>query len=328
MDRDNHFTPLTGCSHPHLQTLLPRFLRRQPLFTPRNQRLVTPDGDFIDLAWTTNNAEKHAPLFVLFHGLEGCFHSPYANGLLHSAAQQGWLGVMMHFRGCSGEPNRYAASYHSGHTHDARYVLQWLQRHHPQRQIIAVGISLGGNMLANYLAQYRQDTKICAAQIVSAPLQLASCAKRIQQGFSKIYQAYLLNSLKKRAAKKQQAFPAQFVLDSQQILNISNLYQFDDVVTAPLNGFKDAQDYYAKCSALPRLSDITIPCRFIHAIDDPFMDKSVIPARETLPDNIHYDLLDRGGHVGFVGGTLRAPHFWLEQTVPSWFQAALCEKLR
>ncbi len=323
--QDSHlqFTPIKGLSNPHVQTVLPRFLRRTPLFSPCTQRLTTPDGDFVDLAWTTSPTQHDktstAPLFLLFHGLEGSFNSPYANGLLNAAMEHGWLGVMMHFRGCSGELNRKPASYHSGHTKDARFIVQWLKRHYPNRPLIAVGISLGGNMLVNYLAQYHYDPKIKAAQIISAPLNLASCSKRIQIGFSRLYQRYLLNSLKANAAKKQQRHPEAFQLHDEQILAIPSLWHFDDLITAPLNGFSSAGDYYQRCSGLSYLKQVSIPCRIIHAADDPFMDESVIPDVSQLPSNIQYDLYPHGGHVGFLTGSLSRPQFWLEKSIPNWF---------
>src|SRR5690606_4655188 len=109
-----------------LQTLLPRFIRKKALFEPIWQTLDTPDGDFLDLAWSEDPSSESArkkPLFVLFHGLEGSFFSPYANGLMNAFANAGWLSVMMHFRGCSGKPNCLARAYHSGETEDARYFL-------------------------------------------------------------------------------------------------------------------------------------------------------------------------------------------------------------
>ena len=194
------FQPATGLKNPQLQTLLPRFIRRTPLFTPHRQRLNTPDGDFLDLAWTQppEKVDDNQPIMVLFHGLEGSFDSPYANGLMHAFSQQSWLSVMMHFRGCSGKPNHRARAYHSGEVEDARFFLEQLNQQVPNETKVAVGISLGGNMLANYLAEYNQAPLLSAATIVSAPLDLSACSERIERGFSKVYKTYLLSSLKKR----------------------------------------------------------------------------------------------------------------------------------
>lgn len=320
------FSSPAWLTNPHIQTLLPRLIRRQPLFTPFWQRVDTHDGDFIDLAWSEywqDPNAAHKPIFVLFHGLEGHFNSPYANGIMHAFKQAGWLCVMMHFRGCSGEPNRYARSYHSGHTEDARQVVELLEQHFPHQAKVALGVSLGGNMLANYLAQYRDDPKLNAATIVSAPFDLAACSQRIEQGFSKVYCRYLLNSLKRNALLKADLIEQQLGLNAQAIRAIKRLFEFDDQLTAPLNGFDSAQDYYRQCSALHRLNDIAIPTQIIHAKDDPFMTDAVIP-RFVLSPHIDYQLLPHGGHVGFLTGTRWKPNFWLEEALPSYYQP-LCQ---
>ncbi|SMY17666.1 hydrolase [Photobacterium aquimaris] len=316
------FTAALGLKNPHLQTLLPRFVRRQPLFTPVTQRLTTLDDDFLDIAWTQTPTDDRKPLMILFHGLEGSFDSPYANGLLHAAKQQGWLGVMMHFRGCSGELNRQPRGYHSGEINDARFFITWLREQFPQRPLIAVGVSLGGNMLINYLAKYGDDSEIIAAQAISPPLNLASCSARIQQGFSKVYQRYLLNSMKRTMAKKITLHQHKMPISHQQLDAINTVWQFDQHITAPLHGFIDADDYYQRCSGLTQLNHITTPLRIIHAKDDPFMTESVIPS-QPLPSNIDYNLYQQGGHVGFVSGSILKPTFWLEHTVPEWFHRQL-----
>lgn len=318
------FTPAHGLRNAHLQTLLPRFLRRHPLFTPVTQRIDTPDGDFLDLAWT--DAPEHCapdqPVMVLFHGLEGSFHSPYANGLLHAAKQQGWLGVMMHFRGCSGEMNRLPRSYHSGETGDARFFLHWLRQQLPTQPFMAVGVSLGGNMLVNYLAETQTASDVVAAQVISPPLDLAACSERIQQGFSQVYQRYLLGSMKRNLDQKIAAHPEAMPVDTARAQQIATLWQFDEHITAPLHGFADADDYYRRCSGLSKLHQITTPLRIIHAKDDPFMTEAVIPP-QPLPAHIDYHLSEHGGHVGFVTGHWRKPTFWLEHTVPAWFTQQL-----
>ncbi|MCD9548541.1 hydrolase [Photobacterium carnosum] len=318
------FTAPIGLRNPHLQTLLPRLIRRHPLFTPITQRLEMPDDDFVDLAWTEQPdlTNHHQPLMILLHGLEGSFNSPYANGLLMAAKQQGWLGVMMHFRGCSGELNRHPQSYHSGDIKDVRFFIQWLRQQFPQRPLMAVGVSLGGNVLINYLAHYPDNSELIAAQAISPPLNLASCSHRIQQGFSRVYQHYLLTSLKRTVAQKIERHPHTMPINQQQLASIHSVWQFDQAVTAPLHGFKNADDYYQRCSGLLQLTNITQPLRIIHAQDDPFMNNDVIPS-QPLPTNIRYDLSTTGGHVGFISGSLLKPQFWLEQTVPKWFQHQL-----
>lgn len=317
------FVAAKGLSNPHLQTLAPRLIRKKALFEPIWQTLDTPDGDFLDIAWgedSQTTAAKSKPIFVLFHGLEGCFYSPYANGLMDAFNKQGWLSVMMHFRGCSGKPNKLARAYHSGEVEDARFFLQYLDSLFPSQKKVAVGISLGGNMLANYLAKYNQDPLLDAATIVSAPLDLSACSERIEQGFSKLYKNYLLSSLKKSALQKHHLLKGELGLTYQCIKRVTRLYEFDDLITAPLHGFKDAEDYYQRCSGIHRLKEIKIPTQIIHAKDDPFMTDAVIP-KYVLPDNIDYRLFDQGGHVGFVTGSAIKPRFWLEEALPAYYES-------
>ncbi|WP_325891488.1 hydrolase [Grimontia sp. NTOU-MAR1] len=312
------FVPMKGGKNPHVQTLLPRFLRRKAVFEPVWQRLETPDGDFLDISWTqdpTTVGDK--PIVVLFHGLAGCFYSPYANGLLNAFKQQGWVGVLMHFRGCSGSLNKMPRSYHSGETGDARFFLEYLKQRFPENAKVATGVSLGGNMLVRYLAEFKDDPIIKAGCVISPPLDLAACSSRIRQGFSRVYQAYLLRSMNRTLSKKLVRHPQIGHWKSGEKVMISNLYQFDQTVTAPLHGFNDAEDYYRQCSGLGVLQEIATPLKVIHAKDDPFMTEAVIP-KSPLPGNIDYHLTEHGGHVGFVSGTLQAPDFWLEREVPHW----------
>lgn len=320
----DNFTPATGLSNAHIQTLLPRFLRRRPLFNAYWQRLELPDSDFVDLAWSENpNKAGEKPLFILFHGLEGSFDSPYANGLLAAAKEQGWLGVMMHFRGCSDVPNRLARAYHSGETEDARFFIEMLDARFPHQTKVATGISLGGNMLVNYLAKYQNNTLLNATTVISAPLDLGACSERIQQGFSRLYQGYLLSSLKNNSIKKLNASRKEIVgLNKEMIKAIPDLTTFDDLITAPMHGYTHAQDYYQQCSGLQFLDRIDIPTRIIHSKDDPFMTNAVIPTHP-LPNCVHYQLTEYGGHVGFINGSITKPTFWLERTVNQWFQRIL-----
>ncbi|MEG0532189.1 MAG: hydrolase, partial [Citrobacter sp.] len=193
-DDSREFRPMRGISNRHLQTMLPRLIRRKVKFDAHWQRLELPDGDFVDLAWSEDpHQAKHKPRLVVFHGLEGSLNSPYAHGLIEAAQKRGWLGVVMHFRGCSGEPNRLNRIYHSGETEDGTWFLRWLEREFGRVPTAAVGYSLGGNMLACLLAKEGNAIPIDAAVIVSAPFVLEACSYHMEKGFSRVYQRYLLN---------------------------------------------------------------------------------------------------------------------------------------
>ena len=255
--------------------------------------------------------------------LEGSLKSPYAHGLVEAAQKRGWLGVVMHFRGCSGEPNRMHRIYHSGETEDASWFLRWLQREFGHAPTAAVGYSLGGNMLACLLAKEGNDLPVDAAVIVSAPFMLEACSYHMEKGFSRVYQRYLLNLLKANAARKLAAYPGTLPINLAQLKSVRRIREFDDLITARIHGYADAIDYYRQCSAMPMLNRIAKPTLIIHAKDDPFMDHQVIPKPESLPPQVEYQLTEHGGHVGFIGGTLLHPQMWLESRIPDWLTTYL-----
>lgn len=316
---ESHFHAPWWARNPHLQTILPKWLRRTPAhFT--SERFELADGDFVDLAWSGPIRQDERPLLVLFHGLEGSIHSHYAKGLFAHLQQQGNEAVLMHFRGCSGEPNRLLRAYHSGAIEDAQALIAELGRRFPGKPMVAIGYSLGGNMLVNLLAR-GCPAELKAAVVISAPLQLASCADRVNQGFSRVYQSYLLRTMRANLQSKirhQAAARARW--QPEQVDRITTLRDFDEQVTAPLHGFDSADHYYQSCSGLDLLARISIPTLVIHAADDPFMTRAVIPTPEQLSPQVRYELSRRGGHVGFLHGTPWRPRFWLEERISLWLR--------
>jgi len=309
-------------SNAHGQTILAKYLKRNQIVNTIDEIVECPDGDFVELAWTdmpTPNSRK--PIIVLLHGLAGSKHSHYAKGMLNSIKQRGWHGVLMHFRGCGKYPNRHAHSYHSGDTRDITFISQRIQMLFPNAPLAAIGFSLGGNVLANYLAE--QPTPFRAAAIVCAPLHLASCSRRINQGLSKLYQKYLVDMLKRDTMVKmnQQLLPQ---LSTNQLNAIHTMWQFDQQVTAPINGFVDAADYYQQASGRDKLSRIRTPCLILHAQDDPFLDHACITQLSPLPKQVQFELTKKGGHVGFISGNNPLkPVYWLEQRLPNYLASFL-----
>lgn len=313
------FCPPWWGRNPHVQTLLPILLRRSVKLVWHWQELVLADGDFIDLAWFPQPpVYAGQPLILIFHGLEGSAESVYAAGMQRALAAAGWVSCVVHFRGCSGRPNRQWRGYHSGAYHDAAEAIAYCRSAFPASPLAAIGYSLGGNMLANYLVKV-DDQPLAACVIVSAPFHLAACATRINRGFSTFYQWYLLRQMKRTLINKilaQTGAP----LHPEQVNRWKTFVEFDDGYTAPAHGFKDAADYYRQCSALPLLQHIDCPTLIIHAADDPFMDHQVIPEPRELSPYVEYHLLNRGGHVGFMDGSLRQPRLWLEYAIPHWLR--------
>jgi len=310
------FQPAWWCRGPHLQTLWPYLLRPRPRVALQRERLELPDGDFLDLDWLVT--DSRGPMVLLLHGLEGSSNSKYALGMLRAAQQRGWRAAVMHFRGCSGTPNRLTRSYHSGEIGDVAHVVSELKSRTPQAPIAVVGYSLGGNVLLKWLGELNSRSPLNAAAAVSVPFLLGDAADRLESGFSRAYQWELMLRMRRsvRTKSKTVALP----LDLAKVDSLRTFREFDEHVTARLHGFAGADDYYARSSSRQYLKHITTPTLIIHSNDDPFMRPDTAPAREELSPAIEFELYQSGGHVGFVSGRWpwRAT-YWLEQRIPEFF---------
>ncbi|WOH36896.1 hydrolase [Thalassotalea fonticola] len=314
MLKSSSFKPAWWLSNRHLQTMAAKILRRKQTVAVINETVELPDGDFVDLAWTEDpNLHPLKPIVYVLHGLEGSINSHYAKGMMGAIKAKGWIGLLMHFRGCSGRPNRQGPSYHSGDTWDIHYCTEYLKERFVNRPLAILGFSLGGNVLANYLAEDPNNPFHCAA-VICAPLHLASCSTQIDQGFSKVYQKYLVDMLKDSTTEKINLKLISHI-ELAELEQIKTLYEFDQKVTAPINGFESAEDYYEKASGLYRLDKITKATLIIHAMDDPFLCHKYL---DKIPDNnlIDFEVSDHGGHVGYISGNNPfKPQYWLERRV-------------
>jgi predicted alpha/beta-fold hydrolase len=303
----------------HAQTIWP-LLIKGPLPDYRRERWDTPDGDFIDLDWIEGRAG--APCVVLFHGLEGSSGSHYARRLMYAAESRGWHGVVVHFRGCSGEPNRLPRAYHSGDSQEVDWVLRRLHaRSYPA--LFVAGVSLGANALLKWLAEQGAlaSRVVNAAAAVSAPLDLAASNTALSSGFNRVYAQHFLRTLIPAAQAKEKRFPGR--IDLRRAQAARTLRDFDDAVTAPLHGFLGADDYYARSSAGPLLAAVQTPTLLLHAANDPFLPQAALPRRENLPTAITLEICQSGGHVGFVHGALPGRIDWMPQRLLAHFGAHL-----
>ncbi|WP_371187095.1 hydrolase [Thalassotalea maritima] len=314
MTYPSNFQPAWWLKNRHLQTMAGKLFRKNLQLNIINETIELPDGDFVDLAWTEDaNLNKDKPIVYVLHGLEGSIDSHYAKGMMHAIQQRGWIGLLMHFRGCSGKPNRYGPSYHSGDTFDIHYCVDFLKPRFANRPLGIMGFSLGGNVLANYLAE-DEHHPFASAAIICAPLHLSSCSSRIGQGFSKVYQKYLVDMLKNSTQQKINLGLIKHI-DKNELAGIRKLADFDEKVTAPIHGFQNAEDYYQQVSGLYKLDKVTTPTLIIHALDDPFLCHEFVTQ---IPDNpkLTVELSPYGGHVGFIAGkNPLKPEFYLDQRV-------------
>lgn len=318
------FQPAWWLPGPHLQTLWNPFLRSAPALARRRERLWLADGDFIDLDWHGPH-DAAAPLVLVLHGLTGSSSSLYVLGLQQQLAARGWASVAINWRGCSGEPNLLPRAYHSGASDDLGEVIAHLQASRPLAPLHAVGYSLGGNVLLKYLGESGVSSPLCKAVAVSVPFRLDQCADRIGLGFSRLYQAHFMKAMVAYVKDKQRLFRERDL--QQHLATLSGLgtldgmrtfWDFDGRITAPLHGYRDAQDYYRRASSRYFLPDIAIPTLLIQAADDPFVFRHSVPEPSELSPTTTLELHAHGGHVGFIEGTPRRPRYYLERRIPQW----------
>ena len=310
------FQPPPWLSNPHAQTLVANLIHPSPPEL-RHETLTLEDGDEIELAHGT--AEGSDRVLVL-HGLEGSLHSPYAARILNALNRARIPASLLFFRGCNGRPNRLLRSYHSGDTGDLRQVIGHLKES-GTRRLALIGYSLGGNVTLKYLGEAPPDPALHCAAAVSAPLLLDVCARRMQQGFSRIYQKELLQRLKRKLEGKRNLLEESGL--AIDLAGIDSFVDFDDAYTAPAHGFDSAEHYYRVSSARQYLKNIDRPTLILHARDDPFMTPEVLPSEDELSPSIRFELSRHGGHVGFIGGRGPArllPFHWLEPRLIAWLR--------
>lgn len=301
----------------HLQTIFPAKCIVKPKVAYRRERWPTPDQDFIDIDFVDGEADK--PFIVLFHGLEGSSDSHYARSLMAHVAALGWSGAVPHFRGCSGELNHAPRFYHSGDAQEVDWIIRRLAARRKNARFYAAGVSLGGNALLRWLGESQHHAEIIdAACAVSAPLDLAGGGASLSRGLNMIYTRMFLRTLKPKCLQKLKQFPSLFDLDA--MLRARNLYEFDNVITAPLHGYRDTNDYWDRASAKHVLADITVPTLVLNAQNDPFLPAQHLP--RTASRYVTLDYPEHGGHVGFAVGGMPGQLNWLPQRLLHFLEAA------
>ncbi len=311
----------------HSQTIHAAKWAPRPRVTYWRDRWETPDFDFIEIDWADDatqelhlNQQDEIPLVVLFHGLEGNSDSQYARGLMQAVQARGWRGVVVHFRGCGGVINRLPRAYHSGDSTEIDWILRRF-RSTRSGPIYAAGVSLGGNALLKWLGEQGENARgvITCAAAVCAPLDLAATGNALAHGMNMVYTRQFLKTLKAKAITKMKRYPA--LCDRRRMLAARTLHEFDDLVTAPLHGFNDVDDYYARASSKPYLKSITAPTLVLNARNDPFLPARFLPTLEEVSAHVTLDIPATGGHVGFVSGPFPGNIEWLPQRLLQFFTA-------
>jgi predicted alpha/beta-fold hydrolase len=302
----------------HLQTIYPATFISKPEVVFRRERWSSPDDDFVDVDFVDGLPGR--PLVVLFHGLEGSSDSHYARAMMAEVKRRGWHGAIPHFRGCSGEINLAPRFYHSGDSAE----LDWILRRLKQRQqdlgathFYATGVSLGANALLRWLGESQHQAEIVdAACAVSAPLDLAGGGAALASGFNRLYTWVFLRTMRRKSLLKLAQFPGLF--DREAVLAARDLYAFDNVVTAPLHGYRDTDDYWQRASARHVLHDITVPTLVLNARNDPFLPARHLP--QTAAPAVLLEYPGQGGHVGFANGAAPGRLDWLPQRLLNFLE--------
>ena len=306
----------------NLQTIWGALYARRTRVAPpafRRERWIAPDADFIDIDFLNSPPDaRHKTLLVQFHGLEGTSRSHYSEAFADYAQAHSIGFAVPHFRGCSGELNWGPRAYHSGDFEEIDWILRRLRREHVG-PIVAVGVSLGGNALMRWAGELGDEASrvVNAVASICSPLDLAASGHAIGQGFNRlVYTRMFINSMRPKALRKLAQHPGLF--DRTALMQSRDLYEFDNVFTAPLHGFKNTDDYWSRASAKPHLSRIRVPALLVNALNDPFMPASSLPRQADVGKFVTLWQPGQGGHVGFPAGGFPSHVHTLPDTVGGW----------
>lgn len=293
----------------HAQTIYPVLFRRLAPVAARAERLELADGDFMDLEWSGDGGPR---LAILSHGLEADMKTGYIQGMAAALIRRGWDVLRWNFRGCGGTPNRLLRMYHSGATEDLHLIVTHALAHHPARSVDLIGFSLGGNLTLKYLGERAAELppRLHRAVAFSVPCDLACSSRQLSIPSNRMFMERFLVALRAKIREKKRMFPDQ--LDLTGLDNIRTFQEFDDRFTAPIHGFRDAEDYWARSSSRPLLPRITVPTLLINSANDPFLGPGCHPREEAASsDFFHFESPATGGHVGFptVGNGIE---YWSE----------------
>ena len=303
----------------HIETLIPYLFRPTKTQAYERERIETPDNDFLDLDWVKNG---HKQVVIVSHGLESSSHAKYVQGIADHLKQHDFDILAWNYRGCSGELNRTIKYYHSGASYDLATVVEHVLETTNYETIYLVGFSLGGNLTLKYVGEESRqlDKKIKAACAFSTPCYLKTASYELATGFNKVYTQNFVSTLRQKVYDKEAMFKEQG-FDTSVVKKLKDLPSFDDFFTAPLHGFKDADDYYEQCSSKYFLKDIHIPTLIVNAANDPFLSKECYPYEEAEQNpNVNLEVPEHGGHVGFYQHS-KGNVMWSEERILNFLQS-------
>jgi uncharacterized protein len=306
---ESRFRPPWWLRNRHFQTTWPAIARRVRWPAPRRERLELADGDFIDLDWQEIGARR---VVIIAHGLEGNSRRPYVRGLVRALNRAGWDAIAWNFRGCSGEMNRLPRYYHSGATEDLAAIVDHVS-HVGRHDVLAVaGFSLGANLTLKFLGEgHPSAERVAAGFVVSVPCDLRSSAERMATADAAFYMRQFIPPIGAKWDAKRAVFPRE--IPATDWRSMKTFRELDDAFTAPVHGFRDALEYWQRCSSGRFLAGIRVPTLILNALDDPFLTEPCHPrAQAAASSHVHLELPAHGGHVGFADSLL-AEQLWSER---------------
>ncbi len=305
---ESNFRPPFLLNNAHVQTIIPSLFRKPVPPHYIRERITTDDNDFIDIDWSLAGSSR---LAIISHGLEGNSTRAYVTGMVNALNKTGWDVLALNFRGCSQEPNKLLITYHSGFTDDIALAVKTAKNKQQYKEIALVGFSIGGNMTLVHLGRDNVDPIVKKASVISVPCDLKSSAHALAKFKNRFYMKRFLRMFHKKIKDKMALMPGR--IDDKNFNKIKNFKEFDDRYTAPIHGFKNALDYWDKCSSKQFIHNIKIPTLIINAKDDPFLSDPCYPEEESKNNkNITLLMPESGGHVGFISFN-RENMYWSEQ---------------
>ena len=316
IERSSYVPPLLF-RNGHIQTIFPSLFRKVRGIQYDRERIFTPDEDFLDLDWSRVGANR---LAVISHGLEGNSGRSYVRGMVRAVNRSGWDALAWNMRGCSGEPNLTLRFYHSGATNDLNAVIEHVVDQRQYDSIALIGFSLGGNLTFKYLAERSEELEpyLSRAAACSVPCDLRAGSMKMARFNNRIYMKRFTRLLHEKIKAKKRLMPGK--IDDKDYHLVRTFKDFDDRYTAPIHGFKDAEDYWRQASSKQFLSDISIPTLLVNARNDPFLSQPCYPIEEaTANPNFFLEMPESGGHVGFISFGKRG-EYWFESRVVEFLE--------
>ncbi|WDP89881.1 MAG: alpha/beta fold hydrolase [Desulfobacter sp.] len=305
---DNDYHPPLLFGNGHIQTIYPVLFRKINDVGYTRERIATPDNDFLDLDWSNINGNR---LAVISHGLEGNTTRNYVKGMVKAVNLAGWDALAWNYRGCSGEPNRLLRSYHNGATSDLSLVINHAAATGRYREIALIGFSLGGNLTLVHLGRDTVNPIVSKAVVFSVPCDLEASAAVLAKPANALYMKRFLRMLHQKIRDKMATMPQ--AIDDSGYEKIKNFKTFDDRYTAPIHGFKNAEDYWRKCASKQFIPHIKVPTLIVNAQNDPFLPRECFPVAEAeYNPHVSLKITGSGGHVGFIDFN-RDGLYWSEQ---------------